>query len=91
MATVYVVESNDEHHYVLLVAVSLEAAVNGLKAGYAAPYRMAWSEVTDSSFESEGEMHKEWTIRASFDAVKGYSTEHVSHFSITPYDLYGPA
>ncbi len=82
MLAVWVVESGEyENSGPDFVASSLEAAVERLRAIYAFPYVVEWSELGEND---RGGFY----VDALFEAVPDYSTKHQAHYDITEHQVY---
>lgn len=78
---VWIVEEGDyEQRGVVLVAASLDAAVNEIKRMYGPPYRVAWD---DLNYDDETSP----CLTGHFEGVRGYSTTHTAHYSISKMPL----
>ena len=66
--TVWFTERCEYDSFVCGVYSSAAAAVSGLKARYGPPYIVDWGELAQGD--------DDWYIKASFERVLGYSTEH---------------
>jgi hypothetical protein len=81
MRQVWVVESGDyEQRGIDVVAKSLDAAVEAVKAMYPPPYEVKWGEVSESGWG-------QFSLRGDFDAVPGKSTKHETVFTFTAFDV----
>ncbi len=82
--TVYVVETGDyEQRGVFLVATSIDAAVQSIKAAYAAPFRVTWDSPTVPDTMGCAR------LCGHFADVPGYSIAHEAIYDMTPYEVTG--
>ncbi len=87
---VYLVETGDyEQRHVMLVAVSLQAAVDEIKRVFSAPYIVHWHDLKDESWQYEGKPYEEWGLMGDFERVAGFSTRHTGEFTISSEELIG--
>lgn len=80
--TVYLVESGEySQRGVVDVFASEQAALDGIKADYPAPYVVTWGPpVRDGKF---------LTLTGHFKHVQGYSIGHSADFDITAWEVRG--
>lgn len=85
---VWIVEYCDYNPAICCVAMSVEAAVNAVKTIYGPPYIVSWEPARHQTWRHHDQLIEQWHLTGSFEPVEGYSTKHVAHFDITPYDVY---
>lgn len=71
----------------VMVAASVEAAVNELKRRFKKPYKVKWGDLTGTS--NSVEKWTQYVIEAEFDEVPHYSVEYTARFEIRPLKVVG--
>lgn len=77
---VWVAEAGDyEQRTVWCVGESPEATVAAIKAIFPAPYVVRWDEPLIGE--------EDWSIAGHFEVVRGKSTKHTAHWTLTRFEL----